>query len=561
MIETIKAFIKKSPFWSGIVGGFVICLALVGLFNGLSGGGKSAFKNAEQVIKEDYLRMAVSDYAFTKNTDRARWRYNQLGKDDSGLMNLLKKDNLSDPLAILQFSQTVGDTTLIMNPAMAEQISQAQASPSDVEKSSSGGIPVVGKIILLLLIMILLGAAAVFLMSEKSKPVKNAISGLFGKLKKAKPSSWQVKRDESFDLGKLVRRYPEGSSASDSSKNAALDSDLMIEREFVLSDGWDDPDEPSLIEESVQFGKTADASEMPEAYASVPLELTEASDEAEDVLSADEISLDELEALEEAGAKDEGAVPDEANNAAEALEIGEVNSAEDDQDALFSDEQEDLDDLGIDFDDADDELFDEYGADDSLKADEITPIVPTVPVIPLTEADLETVSESADAIKVDVDENELVALSKKNEKIKNTEPLIHYQTVYKLGDDFFDETFSLDDADDKFIGECGIGIAETINNTEPRAVTAFEIWLFDRDDVQTPTHFLLSDFAFSNAEMLERLKNKGRFDLIEANREYEVLAQSLKMIVTVKEIDYGAEGSNRKSYFNKVTFDVRVWQI
>jgi hypothetical protein len=141
------------------------------------------------------------------------------------------------------------------------------------------------------------------------------------------------------------------------------------------------------------------------------------------------------------------------------------------------------------------------------------------------------------------------------------EPLIHYQATYKLGDDFFDETFSLDDKEDKFIGECGIGIAETINNTDPKAVTAFEIWLFDRDDVHTPTHFLLSDFAYTNDIMLERLKNKGRYDLIEVNKPYEVLSETLKMIVIVTELEYGTGSSGKRSYFNKVVFDVRVWQL
>jgi hypothetical protein len=156
--------------------------------------------------------------------------------------------------------------------------------------------------------------------------------------------------------------------------------------------------------------------------------------------------------------------------------------------------------------------------------------------------------------------NETSETISKEDLSSEDEPLIHYQTIYKLGDDFFDETFSLDEGD-KFIGECGIGIAETINNTDPKAVTAFEIWLFDREDSQTPTHFLLSDYAYNNDELLERLKNKGRFDLIERNRDYEVKTQNLRMIVTIKDMEYGTESSDKKSYFNKVTFDVQVWNI
>lgn len=137
-------------------------------------------------------------------------------------------------------------------------------------------------------------------------------------------------------------------------------------------------------------------------------------------------------------------------------------------------------------------------------------------------------------------------------------PLIQYQAIYQLGDDFFDETFSIDELDDEFIGECGIGIAETINTTEPKAVTAFEAWLFDRQDTVTPTVFLLSDYAYRQPEMLERLKNKGQFELMQVGKKIEVETFALKMTLTISEIIYGTESSDPRSYFDKVVFDVKV---
>lgn len=137
-------------------------------------------------------------------------------------------------------------------------------------------------------------------------------------------------------------------------------------------------------------------------------------------------------------------------------------------------------------------------------------------------------------------------------------PLIQYQAIYQLGDDFFDETFSIDEIDDEFIGECGIGIAETINTTEPKAVTAFEAWLFDRQDTVTPTVFLLSDYAYRQPEMLERLKNKGQFELMQVGKKVEIETYALKMTLTISEIIYGSESSDPKSYFDKVVFDVKV---
>ena len=137
-------------------------------------------------------------------------------------------------------------------------------------------------------------------------------------------------------------------------------------------------------------------------------------------------------------------------------------------------------------------------------------------------------------------------------------PLVHYKAIYQLGDDLFDDTFSIDDYDDEFIGECGIGIAETINTTEPKAVTAFEAWLFDRQDTTTPTFFMLSEYAYQQPEMLERLKNKGQYDVIKVGQSYIIETFALKMTLTILEIVYGTESSDSRSYFDRVVFDVEV---
>jgi hypothetical protein len=44
-------------------------------------------------------------------------------------------------------------------------------------------------------------------------------------------------------------------------------------------------------------------------------------------------------------------------------------------------------------------------------------------------------------------------------------------------------------------GECGVGISETIGVGDPKKVTAFEVWLFDKNDIQTVTKVLMSAHA------------------------------------------------------------------
>lgn len=551
MKEKIRAFILKYPLWTGILGGFLICFAFFGIISGINSKEINSFKNADQILKEDYLRMAVNDYAFTKNADRARWRYEQLEQEAPSLMSLLKKDNLSDPLALLQFSQIVGDSTLIVDEPSSGLVVDPNIDPKQIEEKSSGGIPLIGKIVILLGVLILIGAVSIYFMSDKSDPIKKAISNFIGKFKGKKPFARNKKEDNAFDPGNEVQRYPEGYEKTNAASAVSPKTDLMIEKEFQITDIGDDEDPFSSDnpDQNVDQFDTPEFLRNSRRVTPISLDLTEPSDDSTD----DTISLDEPETQKDPFADEEY-----------------------DEDAQVLDKQSDLWMNDDGYDETDDLTIDEDEEQDLAEILTDDHSEPTKPNLEITIPEPEHLPDEKDpvlpeqpanvsfddkSIAVSPDENELIALSKKDEKFTKTEPLIHYQTIYKLGDDFFDETFSLDDSEDKFIGECGIGIAETINNSEPKAVTAFEIWLFDRDDVQTPTHFLLSDFAFSNAEMLERLKNKGRFDLIELNREYEVRGQSLKMIVVIKEMEYGSESSNKQSYFNKVTFDVRVWQI
>ena len=56
-------------------------------------------------------------------------------------------------------------------------------------------------------------------------------------------------------------------------------------------------------------------------------------------------------------------------------------------------------------------------------------------------------------------------------------PMHQFVTTYVLGDNLFDDSFSIELAAGEFLGECGVGISEAIGVGEPKRVTAFEVWL------------------------------------------------------------------------------------
>jgi hypothetical protein len=56
-------------------------------------------------------------------------------------------------------------------------------------------------------------------------------------------------------------------------------------------------------------------------------------------------------------------------------------------------------------------------------------------------------------------------------------PLATFRTTYSLGDDLYDDSFSIEGATGDFLGECGVGIGDLIGVGEPKKVSAFEVWL------------------------------------------------------------------------------------
>ena len=54
-----------------------------------------------------------------------------------------------------------------------------------------------------------------------------------------------------------------------------------------------------------------------------------------------------------------------------------------------------------------------------------------------------------------------------------------------------------------------MGISETIGVGDPKKVTALEVWLFDKNDIQTVTKVVMSDFGFEDGELRPEIVCKG----------------------------------------------------
>jgi hypothetical protein len=139
------------------------------------------------------------------------------------------------------------------------------------------------------------------------------------------------------------------------------------------------------------------------------------------------------------------------------------------------------------------------------------------------------------------------------------QPLATFRTTYSLGDDLYDDSFSIESpATGDFLGECGVGIAEVMSVGEPKKVSGFEIWLFDKNDIQTVTKIVLSNYAFNDDETRSRLSAKGDPILAESGGVVELETASLRIEARVVDISYGEGALPNESFFDRMTIELKA---
>lgn len=139
-------------------------------------------------------------------------------------------------------------------------------------------------------------------------------------------------------------------------------------------------------------------------------------------------------------------------------------------------------------------------------------------------------------------------------------PITQNMTTYVLGDDLYDESFSIDTPGGEFLGEYGVGVSETIGVGDPKKVTALEIWLFDKNDIKTATKVLMSTHAFADPGIRGRLEAKGELIQVEPQKQIMLETETLQFLATVVDLQYGNGAMPENSYFERVTLELAIWQ-
>lgn len=138
-------------------------------------------------------------------------------------------------------------------------------------------------------------------------------------------------------------------------------------------------------------------------------------------------------------------------------------------------------------------------------------------------------------------------------------PITQTMTTYVLGDDLYDESFSIDTGGGEFLGEYGVGVSETIGVGEPKKVAALEIWLFDKNDIKTATKVLMSEHAYNDANIRARLEPKGELVVVKPQEQVLLETATLQLLATVVDMEYGSGAMPQRSHFERITLELAVW--
>lgn len=150
------------------------------------------------------------------------------------------------------------------------------------------------------------------------------------------------------------------------------------------------------------------------------------------------------------------------------------------------------------------------------------------------------------------------AATEPEETVEQDATLGTFRTIYTLGDDRYDDSFSIESAAGDFLGECGVGIGEVMGAGEPKKVSAFEVWLFDKNDIQTVTQVLLSEYAYRDEETRARLSAKGEPILAEAGGVLYLETASLEIEARIVDMIYGQSALPDESFFERMTIELKA---
>jgi hypothetical protein len=132
-----------------------------------------------------------------------------------------------------------------------------------------------------------------------------------------------------------------------------------------------------------------------------------------------------------------------------------------------------------------------------------------------------------------------------------------FAAVFSQGDVAYDQSFDIEGPDGSYWGECGMSMSEMVQG-DPERTTALEVWLFDKSDIRTVTKVLMSDYAYGNPALREKLSSRGDAVLLAPDLGFVLDAQTLRLMGKIVELEYDDSQAPARSTIRKLRVQLRV---
>lgn len=128
-----------------------------------------------------------------------------------------------------------------------------------------------------------------------------------------------------------------------------------------------------------------------------------------------------------------------------------------------------------------------------------------------------------------------------------------FEAEYRLGDHEFDCSFSIEDEEGNFLGECGVGVTDMADGS---GATALEVWLFDKQDIRTVSTLVVSEYAYHDDALNARLASKGDLELAQQGLCLVLESLTLQVTATVRSYSYAKGGPGPNSVFSHLSIEL-----
>jgi hypothetical protein len=144
------------------------------------------------------------------------------------------------------------------------------------------------------------------------------------------------------------------------------------------------------------------------------------------------------------------------------------------------------------------------------------------------------------------------------EEDSGLQPLRQWVGTYTLGQDTYDESFTVETPESDFLGECGMGIMDGFASGSPKKVLAFDVWLFDKTDIRTISTPVMSKFAFEDEILRSKLPPDTTPILAAEGTTFDIETTALMVKAKIEEVAYG-EGPPEMSYFTTLKISLSAY--